>query len=366
MKHSDIYDKIYPSRKKSSNNSSNAQEQADGLKSRLGKYAAISTALVAAGSPNIDAAVNHTFVSNTVIAPSTSGNANSVGIDIDQDGNDDFLVSAFRLANGEYGVGIYPNFANFNNTSVAFLGNTGMTSVYEAALAGSFQHKRIFPYALANQASISTNPQFQNFSGTNTFQTFFGLAPNTTNTFYRTFATFNGNDTRGNFTPNRKGFVGVRIMKPGGPHFGWMHVIVDSEKRIRVLEFAYETTVNTPIKINQMANIPTLSEWGLITLAVLFMTFGTLYIGRREEILAAQASEGKQFKMGYAWQKSPFEWAVFWKSLLATAGLAAVAGALSWFAYGSIATVDMIGTAIAGPIFAYWMHLLWIFERDND
>ncbi len=364
MKHSDIYNKIYPSRKKNSNNPSNAQEKADGLKSRLGKYAAISTALVAVGSPNLDAAITHTTVSHTLVAPSASGSVNGTGIDIDQDGNNDFSISAFRTNNGDYGVGMYPA---FTNSATAFLGSTGMTSVFEVALGASFPQKRIFPYLLANQAMVSAGPQFQSFPGTNTFQTFLGAPPNTTNTFYRTFATFNGTNTRGNFlaTP-QEGFVGIRIQKPDGFHYGWVHIIVDSEKQVRVLEFAYETTPNTPIQINQRANIPTLSEWGLITLAVLLLTFGTLYIGRREEILATQTSEGKQFKMGYSWQKSPFEWAVFWKSLLATAGLAAVAGALSWFTYGSIATVDIVGTAIAGPIFAYLMHLLWIFERDND
>ena len=95
------------------------------------------------------------------------------------------------------------------------------------------------------------------------------------------------------------------------------------------------------------------------------MSFGTLYIGRREEELIGGGSSGSNVNVGAYWQKPPFVWAIFKKTLLATGGLAAIAGVLSYLVYGTIAAVDIAGTAIAGPLFAYLMHLLWIFEGSK-
>lgn len=172
--------------------------------------------------------------------------------------------------------------------------------------------------------------------------------------------------------PTGSKFLGVQFQIAGVTHYGWVELNVTSvtdPMSFSVTRFAYEDCPDTPIAAGETVNsqcssndIPTLSEWGLITLAILLLSFGTLYIGRREEELIGQGTRGSNVKLGAYWQKPPLVWAIFKKTLLATGGLAAVAGVLSYLVYGTIAAVDIAGTAIAGPLFAYLMHLLWIFE----
>ncbi|MFK7907865.1 MAG: IPTL-CTERM sorting domain-containing protein [Chitinophagales bacterium] len=335
MRHSDIYKRIYPKAGEAAKTDHpKLQEKVENLRGKLGKYAMASAALVAV-SGTAEATVQFT-PANTVIPLVTGGTISAYGtatIDIDGDGNSDVYFNLGSTAPA--GAAIF--FSAFPGTySAPIPAMVGVT-----AGAGFNQ-----PSVLTNAAPIGAGANW--LSGTGNF-------------------TLNFNDTTGNWTPTTvSGFLGVRFKSAttGDTHYGWVELSIESDK-IRVLGFAYEDVPNRTINSGQRVGIPTLSEWGLITLAIFLLSFGTLYIGRREEILAAQSSSGGQFKMGHLWQKPPFEWAVFWKTLLATAGLAGVAGGLSLFAYGTIAAADLIGTTIAGPLFAYLMHLLWIFERDN-
>ncbi len=193
------------------------------------------------------------------------------------------------------------------------------------------------------------------------------------------------------WSPAGTGFLGVKFDINGKTHYGWVELDVTpltvnppmlphgdnaSNYNFTVTRWAYESCPDTPIQAGEETNslcndndVPTLSEWGLITLAILLLSFGTLYIGRREEELIGQGTRGSNVNLGAYWQKPPLVWAIFKKTLLATGGLAVVAGVLSYLVYGTIAAVDIAGTAIAGPLFAYLMHLLWIFEgnkKDNQ
>ena len=111
------------------------------------------------------------------------------------------------------------------------------------------------------------------------------------------------------------------------------------------------------------ALIPTMSEWGIIMLMLMLMSFGMIFVTRREPVLAVQGQNGGTAGFRFLLQKPPFVKSLFLKALVATACLAALAGILSFIVYGTVALVDVIGTLIAGPIFAYLMHLLAMSER---
>ncbi|MGB1242796.1 MAG: IPTL-CTERM sorting domain-containing protein [Chitinophagales bacterium] len=355
MKHSDIYKRIYPNQTNSSKSpSNNSQQKAKNLKNKLGKYAAVSTAFIAA-IPNIAyATIQHTNVTmNSVISNPTNttgapaiGQQNFYPIDFDGDGNNEVSINQ------------------------VFFGSNSLKP-FVLAQEARIDRSTFLSFSVTQLNTTQTVNSLGNLGGSNSANYLAYITPGTS---YPNFATG---------TPK---YIGVSFPIAGQTHYGWIQVTLSADAKVTTIhDFAYEDCpcqgivvgataggpglacppANCPFYPAPNPNVPTLSEWGLLTLAVLFMTFGTLYIGRREEILEAATNNGEQFKIGYAWQKSPFEWAIFWKTFLATIGLATVAGALSLFMYGGIAAADIIGTAIAGPIFAYWMHLLWIFERNN-
>ncbi len=120
--------------------------------------------------------------------------------------------------------------------------------------------------------------------------------------------------------------------------------------------FYLSPTSSSPDELVIQEPIPTLSQWGLITLALFLLSFGTILIIRKEDLLLASTTN-KQW--GILIQKPPFYKNLFYKSLYTTALMAGIAGLVTFAIYGSIALVDVIGTLTAGPIFAYLLHLLW-------
>jgi len=110
--------------------------------------------------------------------------------------------------------------------------------------------------------------------------------------------------------------------------------------------------------------IPTLSEWGLITLALLLMTLGAVKMAVGSVALAGTGSKNLPMPGGNSF-RLPFDMAIFRKALNITAILAIIGFAICFAIFGAIFTPDMIGVAIAGPIFAYLAHLLYILETKN-
>jgi len=101
--------------------------------------------------------------------------------------------------------------------------------------------------------------------------------------------------------------------------------------------------------------IPTMSEWGLIILTLLTLTFVTVTTTAKEGSLAninMTSSQLTQLKF------YPFNAAIFNKASIFTAAIALIAAIITLMVYGSITMTDSIGTIIAAPIFAYFMHLL--------
>ena len=177
----------------------------------------------------------------------------------------------------------------------------------------------------------------------------------------------------GNFTPAGvpvTGFLGVEFDDHDGHnHYAWVRVTSTVTAaagfgvplvETTIEDWAYQAQAEKCITAGELQQIPTLSEWGLITLSLLLLSFGTILIGKREEIVAGQATG--DLKLSGSLQRPPFFAKYFKKALIGTGLLAAVMGAFSIFAYGEIAMVDFLGTMVAGPLFAYLMHLVTAYN----
>lgn len=102
-------------------------------------------------------------------------------------------------------------------------------------------------------------------------------------------------------------------------------------------------------------SIPTLSEWGLIVLALLMMTYGTVTIASGSFSLASTGN----IKLPVANNFSlPVNKSILQHALMVTALLAIIGFVICASLYGTIFMSDIIGVAFAGPIFAYLLHIV--------
>ncbi len=109
--------------------------------------------------------------------------------------------------------------------------------------------------------------------------------------------------------------------------------------------------------------IPTMSEWGLILLTLLSLSFVMVSMVARQTSLAGF---GGSFSLKNMYQMSayPFEKSIFEKALSFVLVMAIVAGIMSYAMYGVITATDFIGTCICGPILAYLLHLMVLVNQD--
>ncbi len=112
-------------------------------------------------------------------------------------------------------------------------------------------------------------------------------------------------------------------------------------------------------------DIPTLSEWGLITLALLLMTFGSVKMAVGNVALAGLGSRSVPMPGGNTF-RLPFDAAIFRKSLTFTGILTLIGFAICFAIFGAVFMPDIIGVLIAGPVFAYLAHLLYILETRKE
>lgn len=108
------------------------------------------------------------------------------------------------------------------------------------------------------------------------------------------------------------------------------------------------------------ASVPTLSEWGIIFMFLLLLTFGTLAIGQRETAFAGIG--GIHFSGG---MNLPFDRTVYSKILAAVAGLVLVAFMIDFATSGFITMVDICCSMLAAPLFAYLIFLVKIFGKEE-
>ena len=103
------------------------------------------------------------------------------------------------------------------------------------------------------------------------------------------------------------------------------------------------------------STVPTMGEWGLIILALLVLSFATVFMMRRQTAIAGMGEVSMSQSSGIPFDKSSFG------KMLASVmiGLVAVfAVAVLVFGY-EMTNADVPGSLIAGPIAAYLLHLLF-------
>ncbi len=119
-----------------------------------------------------------------------------------------------------------------------------------------------------------------------------------------------------------------------------------------------------PCPAPPMNDIPTLSEWGLITLALLLMSFGAVKMAVGSVALNGVGSTNIPMPGGQSF-RLPFDSVLFRRVFQFTGVVALIGFAICFALYGAIFLADIIGVAIAGPVFAYLIHLLILLEKNN-
>jgi cysteine-rich repeat protein len=106
------------------------------------------------------------------------------------------------------------------------------------------------------------------------------------------------------------------------------------------------------------SEVPTVSEWGLILMSLLLLTTATLVFagGRRF------ATNGPIGAGGIA--SPPLNGNLYVKVLLATLSLVALGFVGAIALTGALSGVDIAGSLLCAPVFAYWVHL-WL-PRGTD
>ncbi len=108
------------------------------------------------------------------------------------------------------------------------------------------------------------------------------------------------------------------------------------------------------------ADIPTLSQWGLITLALMLMSYGSVVM-----VGAGRLAGTNNLQLPIGGFQLPFNAAILRKAFVLTVVLAAVGYTMSIVLFGAIFFSDIIGVAISGPVFAYLVHLLYLIEKGK-
>lgn len=108
------------------------------------------------------------------------------------------------------------------------------------------------------------------------------------------------------------------------------------------------------------AEVPTLSEWGMIIFSLLILSLVTVVVTRRRTATAADGAGGSITISGPI-----FVPARFMKALTVTLGLAVAILVTAMALSGSIPLRDIIGTILSAAIVAYIVHL-WIVPKEEE
>lgn len=109
-------------------------------------------------------------------------------------------------------------------------------------------------------------------------------------------------------------------------------------------------------------DIPTLSEWGLILLTLLLMTFGSIQLHANS---LSTSIQNVVYLPVFKKATLPFEKSIFMHAVTITSLLIVVGFMICYKIYGAIFTPDIIGVALSSPVFAYLIHLVWMIEKKN-
>lgn len=112
--------------------------------------------------------------------------------------------------------------------------------------------------------------------------------------------------------------------------------------------------------------VPTLSEWGLILLALLLMNLGSVFIAQEKLALGTPRNFKLPFfslQLPFFSLQLPFSAEHFNKAVILTAIFAFVGFVGSIALIGTIAASDLIGVFVTAPVFAYLVHLVWMLKE---
>lgn len=181
-------------------------------------------------------------------------------------------------------------------------------------------------------------------------------------------------------------YVGVAFEINGNTHYGWVQLRIEqtvevfpkgtpgvhaASSCVTIMDYAYENKADTPIQAGEGAlapgQIPTMSEWGLITLAFFLLSFGTVLIYRKEAILEIPGGRHNGHgSLKIRFGLMPLDVELYLKALKGIAIMGALVATCSLFISGNFTVVDLIGGSLAALVIAYWTHLLLLFEREEQ
>ena len=142
---------------------------------------------------------------------------------------------------------------------------------------------------------------------------------------------------------------------------GTLSCAEDDEGLIELNELSIIACTTCP---NIPLNIPTLSQWGLICLALLLLNYGSIVM-INESVVFAHFSTIDLSILQKDTYKLPFNKQIFKQVLPITAILIGLGFSICYSIYNTIFTSDIIGVMLAGPIFAYLIHLLIWMEMER-
>ena len=133
--------------------------------------------------------------------------------------------------------------------------------------------------------------------------------------------------------------------------------VMDNEHK-KISDLGEITTFPNPL------GAPTLSEWGVIILALLLLTVGTGFIVIRRPVITKAAASGT-ILIDEGIRRPLFIPAIFGKAVAGMLGIALVGIALVNQLFNPISAIDICGTLLCAVILAYLVHLLSLAARDS-
>jgi hypothetical protein len=151
-------------------------------------------------------------------------------LDLNNDGNDDFIFRADTVVSSSYSVGL---------ATVNIVGDTG-----NAVLGSIYASMYPFPFALNNGDTVKPGNPNWNAYAQNSGLNYLGVNVAATYTY-------------GNWVGAHDKYIGLRIDSAGTYHYGWARLSVSAgSDTIIVKEYAYEQTANQYIICGMVAGVP--------------------------------------------------------------------------------------------------------------
>lgn len=192
----------------------------EGLKSRLKAYS-MTAGAVAAGAVGAQAQIDYTDIDPDAVAFDT----NSVFLDLNGDGTDDF---EFLVINGTYGSGAFNVYRGF---AIALDSNE---------INGASSSSYLYPYANGNNEVIDANDTFN--GGSSAYQTL--------GWDYVPASSSNGAYNYGNIRWNGgDAYLGLKLNVGGSIHYGWARIelVVGNGGELVVKDYAFNQTADAAI-----------------------------------------------------------------------------------------------------------------------